>query len=55
MVNYNPNSENIVNANVSVVINDELSNFTTKKEVISFFKDSLNYEEVSVSDAVEVK
>lgn len=55
MINYNPNDENIVNARVTVVINDELSNCTSKEEVTDFFKYPLNLEGISVTMAMEEK
>lgn len=53
MVNYNSNNENIVNAKVTVVINENLSKCTSQEEVSAFFGDALNYNDVSISVATE--
>lgn len=55
MVNYSSNNEDIVRANVSVVVNNELSKCASQKDVIAFFADTLNFQEVSVSVAAEAK
>lgn len=55
MVSFIPNDENIVTANVSCVINDELSKCASVEDVMGFFRSALNYEDVSVSAATEEK
>ena len=55
MVTFAPNNENIVNANVTVVINEELANCETVDEVKAFLSAVLDFEEVSVSTATEEK
>lgn len=51
MVTFTPNDENIVNANVTVIVNEELAKCSTADEVMKFLKESLNFEKVSVSEA----
>lgn len=53
MVTFIPSDENIVNAYVTVIFNEELSKCSTTDEVIKFFKETLNIEKVSVSEAPE--
>lgn len=55
MVNYHPNGENIVNASVNIVVNDELSKCTAKEDVVNFFKDTLGFWDLSVSTVTEEK
>lgn len=53
MVTFIPSDENIVNAYVTVIVNEELSQCSTTDEVIKFFNETLNIEKVSVSVAPE--
>jgi hypothetical protein len=55
MVTYVPKDENIVNASVNVVINDDIGNCTNKEEINKFFRDKMSFESVSVSMATEEK
>ena len=51
MVNFVPNDENIVNANVTIVMNEDLASADSVEEVEDFMKNALSFEEVSVSTA----
>lgn len=55
MVTFVPKDENIVNASVNVVINDDIGKCTNTEEIIKFFRDKLSFESVSVSMATEEK
>ncbi len=55
MVTFVPKDENIVDASVNIVINEDIGNCTNKEEVIKFFSDKLSFESVSVSMATEKK
>lgn len=55
MIAYTPGEEDIVNASVSIVVNDGLSKCSTKEDVLRFFHEVLNFEDVSVSVPTEEK
>ena len=55
MVTFVPNDENIVNANVTIVMNEDLASADSVEEVEEFMKNALSFEEVSVSVATEEK
>lgn len=55
MVTFVPNDENIVNATVNVVINEDLGKCTTIDEVADFLKGTVGLEEVSVSIVEKAK
>lgn len=49
LVTFVPNDENIINATVNVIVNEELGKSTTVDEVADFLKRAVGVEEVSVS------
>mgnify|MGYP007049774313 CR=1 FL=1 len=55
MVTFTPRDENIVNASVSIVINDGLSRCSTREDVVSFFVEALSFGDVSVSAVTKEK
>lgn len=55
MVTFVPKDENIVNASVNVVINEDIGKCTNTEDIIKFFKDKMSFESVSVSMATEEK
>ena len=55
MVTFTPNDENIVNASVSVVMSEDLPKCTTEDEVVEYFENALNFEDVSVVMTTEEK
>lgn len=55
MVTFVPNDENIVNASVTVVINEKLAKAETVDEIKTFLGAVLDFEGVSVSVATEGK
>ncbi len=55
MVTFTPKDENIVNANVNVVISEDLEKCTTEDEVVAYFETALGFKDVSVAMATEEK
>lgn len=55
MVTFVPKGDNIVNASVNAVIDDDIGNCTNAEEIVKFFRDKLSFESVSVSMATEEK
>ena len=55
MVTFVPKGDNIVNASVNAVIDDDIGNCTNAEEIVKFFRDKLSFESVSVSMAAEEK
>ena len=55
MIAYTSGEEDIVNASVSIVVNDELSKCSTKEDVVRFFHEALSLEDVPVSALAEEK
>ncbi|MFI3225873.1 MAG: hypothetical protein R3Y09_00575 [Clostridia bacterium] len=53
MVSFVPNDENIVNASVTIVINEDLASADTTEQVEEFLISALSIEEVSVSMETE--